>query len=105
MIGWPALAACCRACWLGEESQQPMCPHCAHRRRWNHQPPLSSQSAHPVPLGGADGSMPDTAPADICTPPSRGENGMEPGTYGTDGTDPEEASGVLEPEDTLEDSH
>jgi hypothetical protein len=30
---------------------------------------------------------------------------MEPGTYGTDGTDPEEASGVLEPEDTLEDSH
>ena len=30
---------------------------------------------------------------------------MEPGIYGTDGTDPEEASGVLEPEDTLEDSH
>jgi hypothetical protein len=30
---------------------------------------------------------------------------MEPGTYGTDGTDPEEASGVLEPEDTLEDTH
>jgi hypothetical protein len=28
---------------------------------------------------------------------------MEPGNYGTDGTDPEEASGVLEPEDTLED--
>jgi hypothetical protein len=28
---------------------------------------------------------------------------MEPGIYGTDGTDPEEASGVLEPEDTLED--
>jgi hypothetical protein len=28
---------------------------------------------------------------------------MEPGTYGTDGTDPEEASGVLEPEDTLDD--
>jgi hypothetical protein len=27
---------------------------------------------------------------------------MEPGIYGTDGTDPEEASGVLEPEDTLE---
>jgi len=26
---------------------------------------------------------------------------MEPGFYGTDGTDPEEASGVLEPEDTL----
>jgi hypothetical protein len=30
--------------------------------------------------------------------------GVEPGTYGTDGTDPEEASGVLEPEDTLDDS-
>jgi hypothetical protein len=30
--------------------------------------------------------------------------GAEPGTYGTDGTDPEEASGVLEPEDTLDDS-
>jgi hypothetical protein len=30
---------------------------------------------------------------------------MEPGNYGTDGTDPEEASGVLEPEDTLEDTH
>jgi hypothetical protein len=27
---------------------------------------------------------------------------MEPGFYGTDGTDPEEASGVLEPEDTLD---
>jgi hypothetical protein len=30
---------------------------------------------------------------------------MEPGTYGTDGTDPEEDSGFLEPEDTLEDTH
>ena len=29
---------------------------------------------------------------------------MEPGIYGTDGTDPEEASGLLEAEDTLEDS-
>jgi hypothetical protein len=28
---------------------------------------------------------------------------MEPGNYGTDGTDPEEASGLLEAEDTLED--
>ena len=27
---------------------------------------------------------------------------MEPGIYGTDGTDPEEDSGVLEPEDTLD---
>ena len=30
---------------------------------------------------------------------------MEPGSYGTDGTDPEEDSGLLEPEDTLEDTH
>jgi hypothetical protein len=28
---------------------------------------------------------------------------MEPGLYGTDGTDPEESSGVLQPEDTLDD--
>ena len=28
---------------------------------------------------------------------------MEPGRYGTDGTDPEEASGLLEAEDTLDD--
>jgi hypothetical protein len=28
---------------------------------------------------------------------------MEPGIYGTDGTDPEEDSGLLEPEDTLDD--
>jgi hypothetical protein len=28
---------------------------------------------------------------------------MEPGIYGTDGTDPEEASGLLEAEDTLDD--
>ncbi len=28
---------------------------------------------------------------------------MEPGIYGTDGTDPEEASGLAEAEDTLED--
>jgi hypothetical protein len=30
------------------------------------------------------------------------EFSMEPGIYGTDGTDPEEASGVLEPEDSLD---
>jgi Family of unknown function (DUF5709) len=29
---------------------------------------------------------------------------VEPGIYGTDGTDPEEASGLLEAEDTLEDT-
>jgi hypothetical protein len=30
---------------------------------------------------------------------------VEPGIYGTDGTDPEEASGLLEAEDTLDDPH
>src|SRR3954452_19408396 len=80
-----------------------MCPHWAQRRRWNHQPPVSSQSAHPVPLGGADGSIPGTAAADIAHHHHK-EIGMEPGIYGTDGTDPEEASGVLEPEDSLEGS-
>ncbi len=30
---------------------------------------------------------------------------MDPRLYGTDGTDPEEDSGVLEPQDTLEDLH
>lgn len=34
-----------------------MCPHRAQRRRWNHQPPVWSHSAHPVPLGGAVGSI------------------------------------------------
>jgi hypothetical protein len=79
-----------------------MCPHWAQRRRWNHQPPVSSHSAQPVPLGGADGSIPGIAAADIAHHHHKERSGMEPGIYGTDGTDPEEASGVLEPEDTLE---
>src|SRR5829696_3754247 len=79
-----------------------MCPHWAHRRRWNHQPPAASHSTHPVPLGTADGSIPATALADIPHRPPEKGLAMEPGTYGTDGTDPEEASGVLEPEDTLD---
>ena len=34
-----------------------MCPHWAQRRRWNHQPPTSSHSAQPVPLGGTVASI------------------------------------------------
>jgi hypothetical protein len=39
-------------------SQQPIFPHCAHRRRWTHHPPTASHSAQPVPLGGTEGSIP-----------------------------------------------
>src|SRR4051812_38497081 len=35
-----------------------MCPHWAHRRRWNHQPPSASHSTQPGPLGGTLGSIP-----------------------------------------------
>src|ERR1700730_981010 len=34
-----------------------MCPQCAQRRKWSHQPPLARHSTHPEPLGGAVGSM------------------------------------------------
>jgi uncharacterized protein DUF5709 len=44
----------------------------------------------------------DTRTTDFEEDPK--EFSMEPGIYGTDGTDPEEASGVLEPEDSLEGS-
>src|SRR6516165_12421124 len=65
MSGCPVAAAWALACWDGEESQQPMCPHCAQRRKWNHQPPASSHSAQPVPLGGTVASI-DSAVT--CTP-------------------------------------
>src|ERR1022692_4986478 len=57
MTGCPEAAACALACWDGEESQQPMCPHRAHLLKWNHQPPASRHSAQPVPLGRTAGSM------------------------------------------------
>ena len=50
--------ACALACCDGELSQQPICPHWAHRRRWNHHPPAVSQSAQPLPLGDLVGSTP-----------------------------------------------
>src|SRR4051812_50204737 len=82
-----------------------MCPHCVQRRRWNHQPPASSHSTHPGPLGGTEGStaLAVGSLADTAHHPLEGSSGMEPGLYGTDGTDPEEASGLLEAEDTLDD--
>src|SRR3954453_6886801 len=96
--------ACAVACCDGDVSQQPMWPHRAQRRRWNHQPPVASHSTQPVPLGLAATS---THPGAVAATPSRAvpaiphhrpEEGkamppetMEPGAYGTDGTDPEEA--------------
>src|SRR5216683_6811719 len=58
MNGCPVSAACAVACCMGEVSQQPMCPHCAHRRRCTHQPPAASHSTQPSPLGGTEGSIP-----------------------------------------------
>src|SRR5712692_5389360 len=58
MNGCRVAAACAVACCMGEVSQQPMCPHCAHRRRCTHQPPAASHSTQPSPLGGTEGSIP-----------------------------------------------
>src|SRR3569833_1694520 len=61
MTGRPESRAWARACWDGEESQQPLCPHWAHRRRCNHQPPGFSHSTQPGPDGGTRGAMPGVA--------------------------------------------
>src|ERR1700723_1871658 len=62
MIGCPVAAACLDACWLGELSQHPMCPHSAHRRRWSHQPLGDARhSTHPSPLGFEAGLIPRAA--------------------------------------------
>ena len=36
----------------GDVSQQPTCPQSAHRLRRTHQPPVTSHSAQPAPVGG-----------------------------------------------------
>src|SRR5580658_5526223 len=56
MTGCPDALACAVACWLGELSQHPMCPHSVHLLRCSHQPPASRHSTQPVPLGGTSGS-------------------------------------------------
>src|SRR5260370_24391265 len=58
MNGCPVAVACAVACCMGEVSQQPMCPHWAHRRRCTHQPPAASHSTQPSPLGGTEGLIP-----------------------------------------------
>ena len=42
---------CAVACLLGDWSQHPTCPHCRHRRRCTHLPPMRRQSSQPVLLG------------------------------------------------------
>src|SRR5919107_1624563 len=69
MTGCPDSPACRRACWEGEESQQPMWPQAAHRRRWNHHPPVASHSTQPGPLGGTDGSIAAVVSAGAQRPP------------------------------------
>ena len=55
---WPVAAACLLACCDGDELQQPICPQCTHRRRWNHQPSsVARHSTQPVPLGGIEASI------------------------------------------------
>jgi len=45
------------ACCEGDDSQQPMCPHAAQRRKCSHHPPAARQSTQPSPLGSALGSI------------------------------------------------
>lgn len=60
MTGWPALRAWALACCEGDESQHPMCPHWAQRRRCTHHPGPSPlrHSRQPVPLGVAERLIP-----------------------------------------------
>ena len=63
-----------------------MCPHCAHRRRWTHQPPAASHSTQPVPLGGTEGSIPGISVIKLSSASScavigsRTRNRVSPGT-------------------------
>ncbi len=103
--GCPASAACARACRLGRGVAAADVP--ALRAAAQVEPPAAgglALDAARCRWAAPTGRSRARRLLDICAPPSRRENGMEPGIYGTDGTDPEEASGVLEPEDTLEDT-
>src|SRR6185369_7213849 len=51
-----------------------MCPHWAHRRRWNHQPSCARHSIHPVPDGGTDVSTPSMLTRSACHPGGRRRN-------------------------------
>ena len=88
-----------RACRLGRGVAAADVP--ALRTAAQVEPPAAGVLAlhAPVPLGRR-GGVDTWAPGLLtsATTESR-ENGMETGIYGTDGTDPEEASGLLEPEE------
>ena len=45
------MCACARACRMGEESQQPTCPHVRHSRRCTHGVPSRRHSSQPLVLG------------------------------------------------------
>src|SRR6266446_6763250 len=51
MIGCFVLWKCFVACLLGDESQQPTCPHSRQRRRWTQVAPIFRQSSQPSALG------------------------------------------------------
>lgn len=61
MTGWPTVRAWALACCEGDESQHPMWPHWAQRRRCSHHPGPSPlrHSRHPVPLGVAARLIPE----------------------------------------------
>src|SRR6516165_4190418 len=90
MNGCPVAEACAVACCMGEVSQQPMCPHCAHRRRCTHQPPAASHSTQPSPLGGTEGSIPaisgNVQPSSVScqVTGSRTRNRVSPGDDSSD---------------------
>src|ERR1039457_2083309 len=88
MIACPVAAACALACCEGEVSQQPICPHWAHRRRCSHQPPAASHSAQPVPLGATVGSIPCISVIRAHLSVRRLIIGLPTGGRGKPGTEP-----------------
>src|SRR3954454_11718002 len=70
-MGWPVASKCAVACLAIDESQQPTCPHCAHRRRWNHQPSLAVHSTQPSLLGGTEGYMSTSCWSSMDAPSER----------------------------------
>src|SRR5262245_21210205 len=71
-----------------------MCPHCAHRLRWNHHPPTSRHSAQPVPDGVTAVSIPS-----MLTPPTLPcrSGGIVPDVLvGVRGSDPTRTSGTID---------
>ena len=47
-MGCPVARKCAVACLLGEESQQPTCPHERHSRRCTQCEPIFKQSSQPA---------------------------------------------------------